>query len=348
MARDVKTQLRITHWPSAPLPLPELRLHEWGLDADKKVLVPRVHNPFASADVEALDVRWSVIAPPVRSIKPSGETYLRLGEVDLDDPEAILGFVNQYGVLGGGVAYASLRQLGHFFEEHYGRQLDPRQAWNRKRQVLRAELIRTEHPIAKRAGDADDARWDDWLKPEATLPVIETLDEFRFAARCLQDLYLAWRVLRGSRGPSEFEWVSTSKPALFQTYPKLASLLDGVLRAFLSDFTPHLHLHWRYEGPAPAQAEDLFRPADSMTVLPTRDPENAPLYAVCALELFNHIADNAEYHECANERCKRTFVHQQGRSEKGQRRNTGVIYCTPECARATAQREYRRRRRSRR
>jgi hypothetical protein len=102
-------------------------------------------------------------------------------------------------------------------------------------------------------------------------------------------------------------------------------------------------MSWKYSGPA--QADDLFRPADTMTVEPTPGPETVALYAVCALELFNHIIDNAEYHECANERCKRTFVHQQGRSEKGQRRSVGVIYCSPECARATAQREYRRRRR---
>jgi hypothetical protein len=81
-----------------------------------------------------------------------------------------------------------------------------------------------------------------------------------------------------------------------------------------------------------------------MNVEPKRGPTEVPLYAICALELFNHIIENADYHVCANERCEQIFVHQQGRAEKGQRRSRGVLYCTPACARATAQRVYRRRR----
>jgi hypothetical protein len=46
---------------------------------------------------------------------------------------------------------------------------------------------------------------------------------------------------------------------------------------------------------------------------------------------------------CANETCNRWFVFQDGRAEKAQHRKTGVLYCTDKCARAQAQREYRRR-----
>jgi hypothetical protein len=105
-----------------------------------------------------------------------------------------------------------------------------------------------------------------------------------------------------------------------------------------------LEIH--YYPPVPdSDLEVLFRPPTEVTVEPRREPERAPLYAICALELFNHIVDNARYHTCANDRCRRTFVYQHGRSEKGQRRSHGVLYCTPDCARATAQREYRRRQR---
>lgn len=37
---------------------------------------------------------------------------------------------------------------------------------------------------------------------------------------------------------------------------------------------------------------------------------------------------------CANERCGREFVWQEGRSEQGQHRSKGVMYCSRACARA--------------
>src|SRR6266571_8840312 len=122
--------------------------------------------------------------------------------------------------------------------------------------------------------------------------------------------------------------------------------MGGVLHAFLRDFSPQLLFSWSYPGGA--EVDDLFRPANEMNLEPTRGPEVAPLYTICALELFNHIIDNAEYHTCANDHCQRSFVHQEGRSEKGQHRSRGVRYCSPSCARATAQRDYRRRRKQRR
>src|SRR5262249_43614320 len=70
---------------------------------------------------------------------------------------------------------------------------------------------------------------------------------------------------------------------------------------------------------------------------------SAPLYEVCAFELFNHIAANEMYRPCQNETCGRLFVRQWGRAEHGQSRQEGVMYCTASCARAQAQRSFRRR-----
>jgi hypothetical protein len=69
------------------------------------------------------------------------------------------------------------------------------------------------------------------------------------------------------------------------------------------------------------------------------------LYSYCCLELFNHIVEGAEYRVCANETCDKLFVRQEGRAIHRQHRSKGVKYHSPECARAQAQREYRRRKR---
>lgn len=70
------------------------------------------------------------------------------------------------------------------------------------------------------------------------------------------------------------------------------------------------------------------------------------LLAVTFLQLYNHLAENATIRTCANETCHRSFVRQRGRAEYGQNRTTGIKYCTRECARAQAQREHRRRRKT--
>ena len=71
------------------------------------------------------------------------------------------------------------------------------------------------------------------------------------------------------------------------------------------------------------------------------------MYSICALELFNHVVENADYLICGNENCRqKNFVHQRG-AKKNWRRSNGVLYCSYDCAHAKAQREYRRRRRKR-
>lgn len=75
-----------------------------------------------------------------------------------------------------------------------------------------------------------------------------------------------------------------------------------------------------------------------------RDLSPPRRYAILALELFNHIAENAQYHYCAKEKCQRkVFIHQQGGARKGQHRSKEVDCCSPACAHAVAQRRYRKR-----
>jgi hypothetical protein len=70
------------------------------------------------------------------------------------------------------------------------------------------------------------------------------------------------------------------------------------------------------------------------------------LYSAACQQVFNLIVNNCDAQRCENETCGRTFVHQLGGSQFGQHRSKGLRFCTPECARAETQRQYRRRRKA--
>jgi hypothetical protein len=66
-------------------------------------------------------------------------------------------------------------------------------------------------------------------------------------------------------------------------------------------------------------------------------------YGAACLQLFNDVVAGAPYRRCANPNCGRLFVRQRGRAEYDQYRLRGVKYCNYLCARAKAQRDYRKR-----
>jgi hypothetical protein len=68
------------------------------------------------------------------------------------------------------------------------------------------------------------------------------------------------------------------------------------------------------------------------------------LYSAACSQIFNLIAKEDRARRCENETCGRVFVHQLGGAKYGQHRTKGVLrFCTPACAQAETQRQYRRR-----
>ena len=73
--------------------------------------------------------------------------------------------------------------------------------------------------------------------------------------------------------------------------------------------------------------------------------KQAPFTLLDALviQFFNDVAGRVTYKTCANERCQGLFVNQIDRKGQRRSRKNGTLYCSPRCARAQAQRNYRRR-----
>lgn len=171
----------------------------------------------------------------------------------------------------------------------------------------------------------------------------ETLTEFRFIARCLRDVTTAWRVFHESLNPASVEWVSFPDDHPIETLGHASRLLTSVLPKLLSGLAPRIGVS---EEPQALGRFEVWAPPHASTVTPAHAPPPVRLYQVCALELYNHICEQATYRICANETCRRKFVRQEGRAEHGQHRTKGVKYCSMECARAQAQRAHRRRQRT--
>jgi hypothetical protein len=249
----------------------------------------------------------------------AGEIYLELEAVDLDEEEAILVFANRFGTLGvSSEDYRLFRQL----------------PWYR-------DVVQRLQGTTPPTSEAIHPYFGGW-RPIAEA---EAVREFQFGARVLRDLRRAWSCIRdGSRGGISFE--STQGPLERSADESLVTAPDALAV-------------WGSPDPLRATAHFLeqtltsglsvFHPKVTLTA-PSKRPAHGwmsgatvPLFSTCCLELFNHMVEDATYRRCENDRCGRVFVRQKGRSEVGQHRRTGIMYCSNTCARAVAQRRYRER-----
>ena len=235
---------------------------------------------------------------------PVHEVYLELIDVDLDDDSAIQRFVDQYGTLD--MWSGETTGLYHYLGLT----------------VSSSEADAVLGPIFDARDAAQAEAGDGWM-------LTDTLEDFRYGASSIRDLVSAWRWVSEDRKPDRWDCLlmqHINEVDVPKDRRSAAHFLDWHLSHGLISFYPQLVIN------------DEGSDADWR-----RFTEDLPLYSLCCLELFNHIVEQAQYRKCANETCGRLFVRQRGRAEHGQHRTRGVKYCSRECARAQAQREYRRR-----
>jgi hypothetical protein len=240
-----------------------------------------------------------------RSPRWSEECYLELIAVDLEDPANILEFVQVFGLLGtrSGRAANNALDLAGFSFLHAAAQV--------------AEHLSEDHVAVAKADGLPERMG-------------ETLDEFRWGALCMRDLVSAWQITQNKIKADTYHWESP-------VWKIAEHPLDDV--------------PWKSpDGPSNLLASGLSFGLESFApVVRTHREEVHPIfedhwaYEICCLELFNHIVEEASYRRCANETCRRLFVRQRGRAVHGQYRIRGVKYCSSQCARAQAQRQFRRR-----
>jgi hypothetical protein len=158
-------------------------------------------------------------------------------------------------------------------------------------------------------GTIEDARW--WLK----------------TARALAGV---WRETSNSRDPGT-AWSAEGFPTFDEHHAQAPAWAIWAQFALALD-----------AGLRPFRARVEYR-VDVPDVEVTFGLPQVGLYSAACRQIFNLVVEGHTARCCENATCGRVFVHQLGGAEYGQYRTVGVRFCTPECALAETQRQYRRR-----
>jgi hypothetical protein len=264
-----------------------------------------------------------------------GELYLEVGALDLSDEAQVVDFVERVDCLGvfspewvgeWDGNYFGLRDATGFDEEV--------ERLQRSRAAAARGVAGTPPPALRR----DGVEHGEWLSGST-----ETYEEFCWGATLIRDLTTAWRVASEQLSPASASWSSPLWVSAVEGIDMwarrdrdgAARFLNEGMRSALTPFSPRVYYV------LPDDEHDHAGPHGRMS-------DDIPLYAMLCLELFNHVCEQAAYRLCANETCGRLYVRQRGRARHGQYRTKGVKYCSADCARAQAQRVYRRRQRAKR
>lgn len=310
---------RITTWPREPLrlPLPDFTKGMQYATSDGK------------REVSGGVRRWRGGEP-----HPGfGEIYLEVGAIDLSNERQIIDFVERVDCLG----VFSPEWAGEWDYGYFG--LPEATRFSSAVEALEASRHATAQGVA---GIPPPALEREGVKPgEQISGLVETYEEFCWGATLLRDLTTAWRLVSGQMRPESADWSSPLWDGAVEGVDYWASgdqggaaqFLNEGMRSALKPFSPRVYTllaedQVDFAGPHGRMSDDI------------------PLYSILCLELFNHICEEAAYRVCANERCGQLFVRQRGRAQHGQHRIKGVKYCSADCARAQAQRLYRRRKRA--
>jgi hypothetical protein len=349
---DDHNEFRIAAWPGIPLPLPSIVRQPYYFVADAAVfLTAHIRRPSDSREKTPSPIFADPPDPPLRE---AGEIYLRLLDVDLEQPLSILDFVNEYGIL----KVFDLDSRWQWPQLWLFRGGEEMQQLTDARRRAGPAIVEQELAWGQSTGPAHDVEPSGRPFPDSDQAAFEdetseTLTEFQFGARQIRDAVRALRFMRGELGLNEVEWESSMAHELAvrgdgRIWPRG---MEDLLRCFFDDglkaFHPSVSFSdmdddevGRYGGAVLGTGRGLLvAPAVTGTF-------EAGLYSICCLEIYNHLIEQTAYRRCQNERCGRLFVHQVGRAKFGQHRTRGVLYCSSSCARAQAQRELRRRRRA--